>query len=383
MKKATKTIWVNPVPRTSAQGRHNQVYTMNMNLITGVEGGLIPSKRMNKNKEFGIAETFHFPIDPLRQKLVTGLDKSIENPFKDLVVQNIITNYNLSEEWRTILNNLVTRDNINKQTYFEIKHSVNPNYYNSEVKYFMSNMPQDMSLFDKERTFLQDLKLVLYDRPNPFDNSSPRQELLMEMVYALPKIANSKMDINPSLHSWYISEENEEEAQVARRKEIIEEASYNMHILKREYGDFRAFQMASILLDNYGQPIVKGKVGADLVSAKLSSFVQDKTSEQLINIKKFMSNMELLKSKDGYNKFYTKYLVQQAINTNVIANRDNQYIWHSKAGTPDVYELGSSYEGLVNFFLKEFNEYNPKSDLSNWYKDLSQELLAKGIKLDE
>jgi len=42
-------IFVNPVPRISAQGRHKQVFTM-----IGKTGELVPTTGMQKNKEFGV-----------------------------------------------------------------------------------------------------------------------------------------------------------------------------------------------------------------------------------------------------------------------------------------------------------------------------------------
>lgn len=383
MKKTTKTIWVNPVPRISVQGRDKRVYTMNTNLISGDSGSLVPTTRLNKNKEFGAAETFQFPLDPLRNKLVTGLDETVDNPYKGFTGREIITNYNLDTSWTDIIEKIADQEYITKQTMLEIKHGVANNYYHGHVQYHMGNMPQDISLFHNNRSFLQDLKLVLYDRPNPFDDSSPRQELLMYMVYSLPTVAQSKIDINPAIHNWFISQENEEEELAAKKAEIIEEAIYHMHKLKHEYGKFRSYQMAIVLSDSYNQSLVKGKVTNEVVSSKLSSYIQEKSNNQMTNISTFMKNINLLKSKEGFSKFFIKYLIQQALNTNVLALRDNEYIWHSKAGTPDVYKLGNSYDKLINFFVKEYEEYNPKSDISNWYKDLSEEVAAKGIQLDE
>lgn len=383
MKKVTKTLWVNPLPRKSVQGRDQRRYTMNLGLITGTEGGLVETSRLNKNKEFGVSEKFNFPVDPLRQRLVTGLDVAITNPFKGLEVQDIMTDFNLIEEWRVILEKLVNKENINKQTYLEIKHSVKPNYYTSELKWFMGNMPSDMSLYDKERSFLQDLMLILYDRPNVFDDATPRQELLMEMIQVLPTVAKNKAIANTALHSWFISEENEEEAETARKSEIIEKAVYNLYKLKNEYGAFKTYQVASTLFDHYGQPLVKGTVTSEAVATKLSNFLTGKTNQQMENVHKFINLVEEMTTKEGAKRFKIKYLVQQSINANVIVYRDNEYIWHSKAGTPDVYKLGSSYDKLINFFLKEYTTYNKKSDVSNWYKDLFDEVSAKGIQLDD
>lgn len=372
-----KTIWVNLVPRISVQGRDKQVYSIK----TGE--GLIPTTRMDKHKEHNAIGEYQFLINPTTGRLQTGLNKEIPNPFKGFTTEEIISGYGLSQEWRKHLEKILEHKSITKQTYYEILHGRNPNDYTDEVKWYMGNMPGNMDKFHNERTYLQDLKLILYPRPNRFTNDTPRQQLLMEMIYNLPEIAHSKNQANSSLHNWYISQENEEEEAVARKSEIIEEAVYNLHKLKHEYGKFRSYQTAIILRDNESRPLVKGEVTSDKVSQELSRFIREETRYQMEHIATFMEVMDLLKTEEGADRFQINYLVQQALNTNVIAHRDNQYIWHSKAGTPDVYKLGSSFDKLINFFLKEFKQYNPETDITNWYGDLYEEVKSKGIKLSE
>jgi hypothetical protein len=77
--------------------------------------------------------------------------------------------------------------------------------------------------------------------------------------------------------------------------------------------------------------------------------------------------------------FDVKYLVQQACNYKVIGHRDNQYIWYSKAGSQDVYNLGTSFDKMVSFFYNEYVTHNTESDITNWYADLHEELRMKNI----
>ena len=79
------TLFVNPVPRISAQGRHKQVYT-----VINKTGETIPFTGMSKNKEFGVPSEYSFRLNTTSNKLITGLDKMIDNPFKDLEVSDIM-----------------------------------------------------------------------------------------------------------------------------------------------------------------------------------------------------------------------------------------------------------------------------------------------------
>lgn len=376
MKTGNKKIFVNPVERISYQGRHKQVYTIN----TGQ--GVVPTVSMKKSKEDNTTSQYQFPINPHTNKLETGLNKLVQNPFEGLSPEDLLTTYRLpkQEVWLPILKSIVTKPEIKKQTLFEIRHGVEPDYYTDEIGYSMTSMPSNMDEWGK-KTFLQGLTLTLYPRPNPLDNSTPRQELLMEMVYVLPHIANNKAESNSAYHDWYISEEHEAEIEKAKKQEIIEEAMYYLHKLKKEYGQFRTYQTAIVLRDQNSRPLVKGKVSHEAVGNALSFFLND-NKHQMDNINSFMKLIKLFETREGLERLDIQYLIQQAINTHVFGRRDGQYLWHSKAGTPDVYKLGSSFNEVVNFFLKEYKEFNPKSDVTNWYKDLIQEVEAKGIELN-
>lgn len=377
MKTSQRKIFVNPIDRISYQGRHKQVYTIN----TGQ--GVIPTVSMRKTKEDNTTAQYQFPINPNTNKLETGLNKLVQNPFESLSVADIVNTYKLpkQDQWIKILETIVKEPTIKKQTLYEIRHGVDPNFYTDEINYTMTNMPANMDEWGK-KTYLQGLNLTLYPRPNPLSNDTPRQELLMEMVYILPHISNSKAEANSAYHDWYISEEHEAEVEKAKKQEVIEEAMYYLHKLKKEYGTFRTYQTAIVLRDNYSKPIIKGKVSHEAVANALSHYLSPNQKKQMENIDRFMKIINLFQTREGLERLDIHYLIQQALNTNIFSKRDGVYIWHSKAGTPDVYELGTSFDQLINFFMKEYKEYNSDSDLSNWYKDLVDEVEAKGIELN-
>jgi len=374
MKNTTKQIWVNPVERISFQGRHKQVYE-----VLGANG-LVPTVSKRKAKESGTTSEYPFPYNSQTGKLYTTLDNMITNPFKGLEPSDIKTKYPIPESWNESLDKITKQDQIKKQTFLEIKHGVEPDYYTSDVKYTMTSLPTNIDLYNT-KSFLSSLKLILYPRPNEFNDSTPRQELLLCMVEALADtniIAKNSESANSALHDWYVAKENEMEDKIAKNKDIIEDAVYKLVKLKREYGDYRTYQMAIMLTDNVGNVILKGKPMKSAIDNTLSDYVNSETSYQMKNISKFNTMMnKLLNNEHEY--YDIQYLVQQAINNKVIGHRDNQYLWHSKAGNQDVYNLGNNFDKLVNFYYNEYQTYNQDSEITNWYKDLLEELQTKNI----
>ena len=205
---------------------------------------------MRKSKEIGTTSTLQFLPNPNTGKLETGLNVLINNYIlKGQDPDAILTEYNLSESWREIIPKLVKQDKIKKQTWFEIKHGVEPDFYTDDYSFSMTNLPTDLSEWGK-KTYLQAFKFILYPRPNRISNESPRQELAFELMKVSPNVALNKNAVNSAYHDWYISEENEAELEKSRKTEIIENATYELVKLKREAGKYKSYQVA-ILLRTY------------------------------------------------------------------------------------------------------------------------------------
>jgi hypothetical protein len=150
--------------------------------------------------------------------------------------------------------------------------------------------------------------------------------------------------------------------------------------LRREAGPYKTYQTGIILRDFQSKPILKGKVNQEGVENVLSNYINSNNPHQMMYIDNFNKVVAMTKSSEGMVRFNIQYLVQQALNTHVIAKRDNKYLWHSKAGTPNVYDLGSNFDKMVSFFIKEYNMYNEDdTETTNWYRDLIEEVKNKQI----
>lgn len=372
------TLYVNPVPRVSAQGRHKQVFT-----IVGKTGELIPTAGMQKNKEFGVPSEYSFPYNHLTNKLHTGLDKMVPNPFKGLEPEEVIQTYGLTQDWLKHLESITKQDSIKLQTKFEILDAVPNNHYTNDIAGGMTifNTPSIKTANIAQPNFLQTFKIVLYDKPNRFTDETPRGKLAIALIKIHPKIAKSKTVANSSVHEWYISEENEAQIEKLKKQDVIDNATYAWVDLKRNASAYRIYQVGCLLTWHDNRPVLKGTINNETAKNFISDYLNDSTSYKMDNVEKFIKMYDLVNT--GYDRFNVMYLIQQAVNVNVIGIRDGFYVWHSKAGTPNMYKH-SDYDKFVSLIQQEYNNYNPDDrTINNWYRDLLDEVLAKGIWVEQ
>jgi hypothetical protein len=369
MKSNYTTIFVNPVERISAQGRHLHMY-----YSQNKSGEMIPQAKMNSTMAGGSAKVYKFPENAYdKTKLVTGLNVSMDNPFKGLTVEEVLSSFNLQDKWQTLLEKIVLQSSITRQTYLEIKHGKTPGHYTDD-KFYDGN--------EKRPSYLKELTLVLYDRPNMFSNQTPDSEMKMELIKLHGKIASNKQEANTSFHHFFISQEDEAEQEIANKREIIEKATAHLYLLKTQKNKIRPYQMGIILKDYKGDVLMKGDLLEGRISNILSDYVGKADKYQIDNCNKFLAKVEQVSTREGLDKFETEYLIQQAINTNVFTSRDGYIFWNSKTGVPNVSKW-SDFERMVNFFVKEKITFDPKDkEKTNWYGELFEEVKEKGIRME-
>lgn len=379
MKNQTQTtIFVNPVPRISPQGRDKQTYSF----IDPKTGELVVTQNMNKTRELGVGVVYSFKYNPVTNKLQTGLEEVIRNPFYELEVSDIMEQYGLSYNWTEPLKGIIKQSEIKKQTYFEILDNVNPEYYSSEIKGNVTifNMTKSTRI-PEDPNFLQRFSVVLYDGPNRFSDDTPRGRLAIQLIKNHNKIAHSKRDVNPAVHDFYISEENEAAIEKAKKQDIINEAIFNLVNLQKGGDDFLNYQVAILLTNKDGKPVLKGESSPANVKRVLTEYISE-SSSQLENVEKFMKTISLLDGKENRERFNVMYLVQQAINTNVMSVKDGYYIWHSKSGTPNMYKH-INYDKFISLLQNEKKNWIVSDEnVTNWYADLFNEVKSKNIRVE-
>lgn len=377
-----KTVHVLPADRLSPQGRHNQIYS-----VIDANQELVSTKAMKKTKEEGVIEVIDFPKSLSKNKLLTGLDELINNPFKGLNPNEVIETYGLnSSRWFNTMEKIVSIDKIKKQTYYEIIDGVDEDYYNSKCTFDMMN-PRTYLNKDKEKTFLEGFNIILYPRPNSFSSDTPRgrlsiQLLLEQSKLGSSKIAPSKFDVNPSTHNWYLVFDNEEEIEVEAKRDLLKKAMHYLYVLEEEYQPLDLYKMATVLTNSTGESLVKGHVSNSAVKKQLDSYINSTESTQEENLNKFISNYEEMSDLATAERFNMKYLVQQAVNNGIIIVRETKFLWPSQKSKPNIYDLGHEYNKVVNFFAQEYVNYNPDDEeTTNYYNELRNELLNKEVKI--
>lgn len=379
MKNQSSTVvFVNPVQRISPQGRDKQTFTFH----DPKTNELIVTQNMNKTREFGVGSEYSFKYNPVTNRLETGLDKTIKNPFYGLEPSEVSETYGLRHEWLDILPTLVKQTEIKKQTWFEILDNTIPNYYTSEIAGGITifNLTKSTRI-PEQHNFLQKFSIILYDKPNRFSDDTPRGRLAIQLIKHHNKIAHNKMSVNSALHDFYISEENEAAMEKAKKQDVINEAVFNLVKLQKEGSDFINYQVSCLLTTHDGKPIVKGEISNSEIKRRLNEYIGD-GNNQMENIEKFDKINSLLQNKEGRETLHIMYLIQQALNTGVMDMKDGYYVWHSKSGTPNMYKH-INYDKLLSLLFAEQKKWNPEDpSVTNWYGDLYNEVRLKGIRFE-
>lgn len=369
------TIFVNPVKASSVQGRHTRQYKT-FDPVTGEE---VNSAQLHQSRGSKVHDKYKFKADYSKRRLVTGLDELIDNPFLGKKATELQVEYGLSKLWDSLLPSLVEEERISKQREFEVKDGVDPDFYTSEMKgSTLMDAGKGTEKDSEAPTFLQKFELVLYPRANRFSTESPRGRLAIQLIKNHNRIASSLDDINSSSHRFYISEENEAQERRVKKREKITEAAYNYETLKRKFEAFDRYKAAIILKDNVGSQILRGRATDDKVKEVLLEYISSSNRHQLSNGERLTKLVERMSVAEESYKIDIEYLIQQALNSNVITARDGRFTWHSQIQDPNVGEFTSSLT-FKNFMLSEYEKYSPKSKSQNWYKILFDEVKSKNI----
>ena len=94
-----------------------------------------------------------------------------------------------------------------------------------------------------------------------------------------------------------------------------------------------------------------------------------------------MSLIEMLNTKEGKQRFEIKYLIPQAFNVRVLRAEDGFIFWDSKSGTKHMYKHNDDKK-FENLILNDYLVYNPDEDQTNAYKDLLNEVIQKGGRVE-
>lgn len=368
-------IIVKPVPRESVQRRHlTPVKVFDPTTQTFVDTGHVSGKTKAKNS----VESLPFQPDRAKNKYRTGLEEMVDNDFKGMEVITLKSQRSLSNSWDDYLDRIVEQDKISRQTLYEIMDGVEPDYYSSRIQYDSLNPGSLFGAGDKERSYIEQFEVIMYDGANVFSSDTSRGRLAIQLLKNRSDVATDKV-FNPNTHRWYIAEENEEELDRVKVHELENEAVFNLFNLKKNYPEFKLYQFAILAKTSNNVPLVKGEVAPAIVYDQLNSYIKAKTKDKKDNINRFIELYETFSN--SQHIFEMNYLIQQGLNSNTLFFDKGKLYWKSKSGENNVYSWRNE-DAFRAFLLTEEEKYNPKEKgLSNYYNDFVQELKEKGIRL--
>lgn len=339
---------------------------------------------MGKTRETGTEARYMFQINWNNNKYNTGLDEKIPNPYLDLNPDFVMNEYGLPAIWRDEVEKIVKQKEITKQTYYEIKFGTDPNYltsnFNPESSVFRFTPGKEANVRARSYSYIETFYITLYDRANRFTDETLRQAIAIQLIKNHSKIAADKKTLNPVAHHYYVSEENEAEMEKMRKQDVIDRATYEKFKLQNEASEFKNYQVASMCTTVDFKPIVKGSATKEQVKIALNNYLAD-GRDQLRNIDKFLSIVDLTKNPESKDMFEVKYLIAQCYANDILTRRDGYTFWKSKSNDQSKYKWTSD-DAFVSFIISEYNSYNPQEDTKNWWKDLYDEASKKDIWLD-
>lgn len=361
---SVEKIFVLSVPRVSVQGRSHYEYR-------GSEGN---SQAIGRSKARGVV----IPIQFYRQdnRLITGLDENITNPFKGLECK--------ASHWLENWDKIEKADELSLQQVYEIKDNVPAGTYTSVVTTptmtTAMNSPKQAERVEAERTFLEGFKCYLEEGTNVFSADTDRGRWCIHICKNHPLVAKNASEVNHDLHEFYIGEEEEAEKRKVEKRNIVMDAMSNLGNLVKSYPHYSQQQVMTILKLNYSD------TSETTTKSSLQEYVFEdrKTANgtQLERIETFNKLYELLEKEP--DRVYVKYLVEQAIKNYVILLDGGKYIWRSQKGIDNLYSLGIKGHTVENLFLQEYELYDPKDpNPDNAYVKLINELKGFGVKIQK
>ena len=257
MKRRGETVmFVSPVQRTSVQGRGEYAFVK-------PDGTAIPAGRsFAKN----VGKRYNFPSTIDGTHIKTGLERLVRNPWYEKDIDNpnegLPPYFHIGSDWMADVENIVNKENITKQLELEIRFNLKRGQLTNR-KLLKAAFKSRSRTMDDPYNYLETFSIILYDRPNRFDDTTLRGALAMELCKCAPKIANTKAKSNPSMHHFYISEENEAAIERAARQDIINDAVTDLTLLRRNHDAFLSYQVAVILQQ------VKGRVAPIVIKERV------------------------------------------------------------------------------------------------------------------
>ncbi len=212
---------------------------------------------------------------------------------------------------------------------------------------YLTNRPwrKGDSIKDEDFTYYMKTSWRLNDGCTVLDLTSMDDELGYYVMLATSLVANSEREYLE--HKWpkaqyYIALENESEELKYSRNSLKSKAFSELHDPK--FTDVVKRKMVSLL----GISSSKADLSVQQVHNLLFEFIEKSTFTPGSNLDKFNAISKLLDTPSGRETFEARYILQQAMDTRLVIEKQDIYTWNRPRG-PIV--IGNRYDEAVDFIL--------------------------------
>ena len=367
-----KKAYIVPVYGTSVLRRNESKVQL--------DNGIVIEKK--SHKAGGIDIPVPFRKEPGTNKMITGLDELVENPWHEDMKPDYV---NLGSYWRDKENYLKSRESITLQEYLEIEYNLKPGTLDdtSGVKTMAELHLKPRREFENQKPSMIDdfYKRFSFDHITTLDaGKSLEDALAIQLAENQPSIfAPNRESVNKNKHSFWIAYEEDDIEVIRTERKQMQKAVSQLEDMQTNNSDFTLYQMSVIL------EIIKGNATTKQVNSALEDYLwMPKKTEygtQSTRVLKFKERYNLLK-KDAV-AFEVEYMFRQALNSGVfkINKADNSIYWTSQRGVDNFYNLGRNIKNIKGRIYKERASFDEALDTDNMYGMLYEDLQNNNIKL--
>lgn len=260
-------------------------------------------------------------------KLVTGLDKMVDNPYKELPKEKIKPGF---EPY------IFEKEKVKLQHLLEYKHGRTPNFYNDDASKpvpLNANEISQINYMQHKDTFqkITDVGLVL-------DLSKPEDEVAYYYMTAKSVCAPSREKILKGIHEFYIGFENEDAERSYTKAQLVDKAIYELQ--NPDLTDEVKSKIAKVL------GLVSRDAAPQRVYTTLRTFIIEKDKDQKEKIKKFLDIVTNLSDENFRERFNAEALLADLVDYFIVTNKSGTYNW-KKGGLTLAYNKTEA----INFLL--------------------------------
>lgn len=260
-------------------------------------------------------------------KLVTGLEKMVDNPYKELSKEEIKSNF---EPY------ILGKEKIKLQHLLEYKHGRTPNYYDSSPTKLVPVNADEISQIGYMQH--KDTFRKITDKGLVLDLSKPEDEVAYYYLTAKATCAPSRDKTLKGIHEFYIGFENEDAERTYSKAQIVDKAIYALQ--NPELTDEVKLKISKVL------GIVTRDAAPQRVYTTLRNFIVDKDKDQAEKIARFLDIMNGLDDKNYRERFNAEALLSDLVAYFVVNMKSGTYNWKSNNLV-----IGYNKTEAVNFLL--------------------------------